>query len=59
MIINHTVCVLKVEQNNTDICLDHLFHAKQIVRAGLCCGVFSPDNACSIQNMCKKLPKYL
>lgn len=46
MIINHAVCVLKVEHNNTGISLDHLFKnnfsAKQIVRAGLCCGVFFP-----------------
>lgn len=31
MIINHAVCVLKVEQNNTGISLDHLFHALKTI----------------------------
>lgn len=66
MIINHAVCVLKVEQNNTGISLDHLFNALKTIflpnsswELDFAVVSFSPDNACSIQNMCKKLPKYL
>lgn len=65
---DHQSCSLRFESGTQQYryffrslvsCLKTLFLPNSSWELDFALVCFSPDNACSIQNMCKKLPKYL